>query len=159
MTVFTIGYEGLNLDRFMLLLAKNGVDTLVDVRAVPISRKPGFSKRALSGALQLAGIDYVHMVQLGCPKPVRDGYREDGNWKRYTVGFLQHLQSQQAAIAELSARVQQSSCALMCFEADYRVCHRSIVANAVREDCGADLRHIQVNAKKAIPASLELALA
>ena len=103
MTVFTIGYEGLDIDAFMSLLAEHGIDTVVDVRELPLSRKPGFSKKALANVLNLSGREYVHMVDLGCPKPVRDRYREDGNWKRYTEGFLKHLKTQDDAIAELSA--------------------------------------------------------
>lgn len=146
MTVFTIGYEGLDIDAFMSLLIKHGIETVVDVREMPLSRKPGFSKKALAGVLNLSGFEYVHMVELGCPKPVRDRYRADGNWKRYTEGFLQYLKTQEAAIAELSAMVTTSNCALLCYEADYNFCHRSMVANAVHDYCGARVQHI-----KAVP--------
>lgn len=162
MTVFTIGYEGLNVDAFMSLLARYDVETVVDVRELPLSRKPGFSKKALANTLNLTGLEYVHMADLGCPKPVRDRYREDGNWKRYTEGFLEHLESQETAIAELSELVGTSNCALLCFEADFNYCHRSMVANAVRDYCGADISHIKAsdaNAKKADPASYRLAFA
>ena len=84
MKICTIGYEGLDIDAFMSLLAENDIETVVDVREMPLSRKPGFSKKALEAALNLSGREYVHMVALGCPKPIRDRYREDGNWKRYT---------------------------------------------------------------------------
>ena len=87
MTIFTIGYEGLDIDSFMSLLAMCGIDTVVDIRELPLSRKPGFSKKSLANVLNLSGLEYVHMVELGCPKPVRDGYREDGDWKRYAKGF------------------------------------------------------------------------
>lgn len=87
MKICTIGYEGLDIDAFMSLLAENDIETVVDVREMPLSRKPGFSKKALEAALNLSGREYVHMVALGCPKPIRDRYREDGNWKRYTEGF------------------------------------------------------------------------
>lgn len=82
MTIFTIGYEGLDIDAFLSLLAKHDINTVVDVRELPLSRKPGFSKKALGTALNLSGREYVHMVQLGCPKTVRERYRYDGNWKR-----------------------------------------------------------------------------
>lgn len=160
MTVFTIGYEGLDIDAFMSLLAEHGIDTVVDIRELPLSRKPGFSKKALSSVLNLSGLEYVHMVDLGCPKPVRDRYREDGNWKRYTDGFLKHLKTQEAAIAELSELAGSSSCALLCYEADFNLCHRSMVANAVRDRCGADVEHIKAaDARTASPASLRLAFA
>lgn len=149
MTVFTIGYEGLDIDAFMSLLAEYGIDTVVDVRELPLSRKPGFSKKSLANILNISGREYVHMVDLGCPKLVRDRYREDGNWKRYTEGFLKYLKTQDDAIAELSALAATSNCALLCYEADSNFCHRSMVANAVKDYCGARVTHIKASAKTA----------
>ncbi|OXI92198.1 hypothetical protein CFB50_00020 [Burkholderia sp. AU33423] len=160
MTVFTIGYEGLDIDAFMSLLAEHGIDTVVDIRELPLSRKPGFSKKALASALNLSGLEYVHMVDLGCPKKVRDRYREDGNWKRYTEGFLKHLETKETAISDLSDLASTSNCALLCYEADFNFCHRSIVANAVRDYCGADVEHINAaDARTTNPAFLRLAFA
>ena len=117
MTVFTIGYEGLQIAEFTALLAEHGVETVVDVRDLPLSRKPGFSKKSLASVLSLAGIGYIHLADLGCPRPVRDRYREDGNWQRYTKGFLQHLAGQQSAIADLAKLANKSTCALEhCYE-------------------------------------------
>lgn len=87
MTVFTIGYQGLDIDSFVALLAEHGIETVVDIRELPLSRKPGFSKKALANLLNLSGLKYAHMDSLGCPKRVRDRYRADCNWKRYTEGF------------------------------------------------------------------------
>ena len=132
MTIFTIGYEGLDVDAFILLLTEHGVETIVDVRELPLSRKPGFSKKALKQRLNLSGYDYVHMADLGCPKPIRDRYREDRSWKRYTDGFLKHLDKQKTAITQLAELAASSQCALLCYEADYNFCHRSMIANAAR---------------------------
>lgn len=157
--IFTIGYEGLDIHRFMLLLAKNGIETVVDIRELPLSRKPGFSKKSLASLLHLSGFKYLHMADLGCPKPVRDRYKEDGNWIRYTEGFLQHLQTQKAAIARLSDLTICTNCALLCYEADFNFCHRSLVANAVHDACGALVTHINtLNTKTASAASHQLAL-
>lgn len=160
MTLFTIGYEGLDTDAFLSLLAEHGIDTVVDVRELPLSRKPGFSKKALGTALNLSGREYVHMVQLGCPKTVRERYRDDGNWKRYCQGFLKYLKTQDDAIVELAKMVASSSCALLCYEADSNYCHRSMVAAAVREFCGAHITHISATAKTGrLAASLQVAFA
>jgi len=160
MTVFTIGYEGLSIDAFLSMLTEYDIETVVDVRELPLSRKPGFSKKALANTLNLSGLEYTHMVNLGCPKPVRDGYREDGNWRRYTDGFLKHLKTQETAIVELSELVVTSNCALLCYEADFNFCHRLMVANAVRDYCGAGVEHIKAeNAKRGSSASLQLAFA
>ena len=160
MKIYTVGYEGLDIDSFLSLLADNDIETVVDVREMPLSRKPGFSKKSLASVLNLSGREYVHMVDLGCPKLVRDRYREDGNWKRYTEGFMKHLKTQDDAIAELSALAATSNCALLCYEADPNFCHRSMVASAVKDYCGARVTHIKASAKKASPvASLQLAFA
>lgn len=145
MKICTIGYEGLDIDDFMSLLAENDIETLVDVREMPLSRKPGFSKKALESVLNLSGREYVHMVALGCPKPIRDRYREDGNWKRYTEGFLKYLATREDAVAELAALAATSNCALLCYEADYNFCHRSMVANAVKQQVRARVQHLQAS--------------
>lgn len=160
MTIFTIGYEGLDIDAFLSLLTESRIDTVVDIRELPLSRKPKFSKKALANVLNLSGFEYIHMAHLGCPKLVRDRYREDRNWKRYTEGFLMHLKTQEVAIAELSDLASSSNCALLCYEADFNFCHRSLVANAVRDYYGADIKHIKArNTRTASLASLQLACA
>lgn len=146
MTVFTIGYEGLTIEDFMALLNKHGIETVVDIRELPLSRKPGFSKKALANVLNLSGLEYIHMVGLGCPRPVRNGYRENGDWKLYTAGFLKYLKTQKEAVSELAELVKSSTCALLCYEADFNFCHRSMVANAVNKHCGARIEHISVKA-------------
>ena len=160
MIISTIGYEGLDIDAFMGLLTENGIETVVDVREMPLSRKPGFSKKTLTNILNLSGFEYVHMVKLGCPKTVRDCYRQDGDWGRYTEGFLNYLKTQHSSIAELSGLAASSSCALLCYEADFNFCHRSMVAGAVRDYCGAEVKHIVASAaKRAASESLRLAFA
>jgi len=154
MTVFTIGYEGLGMEKFISLLVQNHIETVVDIREVPISRKAGFSKKALSNALFLAGFEYKHIAKLGCPKIVRYSYRCDGNWKRYTKDFLAHLELQNESIGELSGLVATSNCVLLCYEADFNFCHRTMVANAVHKKCGADVKHIVNSDTKT--ASLDL---
>jgi uncharacterized protein (DUF488 family) len=157
MTIFTIGYEGLDIDDFMSLLSEHGIETVVDIRELPLSRKPGFSKKALANVLNLSGLEYVHMVELGCPRPVRNSYRLDGDWKLYTAGFLKYLKTQKDAIAELAERVQSSTCALLCYEADFNFCHRSMVADAVSKQCGADIEHIPVKARASAGRQLAFA--
>jgi len=128
----------------MALLFEHGIETVVDVRVLPLSRKPGFSKTALANSLNLSGFEYQHIAELGCPKSVRDGYRADGNWKRYITGFLKYLKTQKDAIDELADLAAYSRCALLCFEADFNFCHRSMVADAVSKKGGMAITHIPV---------------
>jgi hypothetical protein len=71
--------QGLPLEAFIGRLKVTGVQAVLDVRANPLSRKPGFSKTAFSTALHGVGIIYAHFPAMGCPKPVRDRYKRDGD--------------------------------------------------------------------------------
>jgi len=147
--LFTIGYEGLTLEAFIQLLQSSSIQTLVDVRELPLSRKRGFSKRALAEALASHGIIYLHMPALGCPKPIRDRYRADGNRSRYTHAFMKYLADQPQAVQELAVISHASTAALMCYEADFNRCHRTYVARAVVATKELGIMHI--TAKTTIP--------
>src|SRR5436305_10629411 len=131
--IFTFGYEGLSLEAFIARLKAAGVHTVVDVRANPLSRKRGFSKRSFATALRNARISYAHLPAVGCPKSVRDRYKHDGDWIAYTRGFLAHLGTQAEVLGELVRIAEQSPSCLVCFEADFTRCHRTYVARAVAE--------------------------
>lgn len=70
-------------------------------------------------------------------------YRADGNWKRYTEGFLKYLATQDDAVAELAALAATTNCALLCYEADHNFCHRSMVADAVKRQFRARVQHLR----------------
>lgn len=145
MTIYTIGYEGIDIQQFFILLNEHGIETVVDVRELPLSRKPGFSKKMLAAALNMSGLEYTHLADLGCPKSIRDRYREDADWRRYKEGFLKYLKTQKDAIEELATLANSSNCALLCFEADFNYCHRSMVADAVKQQSGIRVSHIRVD--------------
>ena len=92
--LFTFGYEGLTIDGFISRLKDARVNLIVDVRELPLSRKKGFSKSTFREHLAAAGIGYEHRPALGCPKPVRYKYRENGDRAGYTRGFLAHLDTE-----------------------------------------------------------------
>lgn len=145
MAIFTIGYEGLALDGFLGLLADHEIDTLVDIREHPLSRKPGFSKTILRTTVNLLGMEYMHVHELGCPKEIRNAYRESGDWKQYTKSFLAYLPSQSNALKILAELSATSNFALLCFEADFNYCHRSMVAKAISEITHERVTHIQTS--------------
>lgn len=140
--IFTFGYEGLSLQEFIGRLRDSGIQTVVDVRANPLSRKPGFSKRAFSVALNAAGVIYVHVPVMGCPKSVRDRYKVDEDWAAYTRGFFAHLKNQSDAVAQLASSTGQSTSCLVCFETDFNRCHRTYVARAVAKLNGMAVAHL-----------------
>src|SRR6185369_12843167 len=75
MRIFTIGYEGSTMPEFLAARRKAGVERVIDVRALPLSRRPGFSKTPLRLALEEAGIEYVHLKALGTPAEGRTAAR------------------------------------------------------------------------------------
>ncbi len=139
----TIGYEGLDTEEFLNLLSKHDIETLVDIRELPLSRKSGFSKKALAASVKRRGVGYIHLPHLGCPKAIRNRYRDDRNWVRYQRDFLKYLATQDEAIADLTTMARNSCCALLCFEADHNLCHRSMVADAVKQVSGMGVCHIR----------------
>jgi uncharacterized protein (DUF488 family) len=142
MDIYTVGYEGLALEEFLLQLRRARVKTIVDVRDVPLSRKRGFSKTALAAALDRAGIQYLHVRSLGCPKAIRNKYRANRDWGAYTVAFLKHLRMQATAVAELADLCESCTAALLCYEADAGFCHRTYVARAAAAISGGSVFHI-----------------
>jgi len=153
--LFTFGYEGLSIDGFIERLKDAQVDLVVDVRELPLSRKKGFSKNAFRERLLHAGIGYEHRSTLGCPKPIRDQYKIDGDWTAYTQGFLAYLGKVKSEVRALAATARQHRACLVCFEADFGACHRTYVARAVRSAGGPVVHHLSARTMVAdAPASL-----
>jgi uncharacterized protein (DUF488 family) len=119
------------------------VETLVDVRAIAASRRAGFSKTVLAASLAEDGIGYVHLRQLGTPKPGRDAARK-GRIAEMTAIFLEHMAEPGAQLELAAAKelARERKIALLCFEADHRGCHRKIVAEMICEDVGCEIQHL-----------------
>lgn len=144
--LFTLGYEGFDIETFIGRLQSAGVKVVLDVRELPLSRKRGFSKRAFAEALRQAGVEYLHVPALGCPKPIRNRYKSDGDWARYCRQFTHYLETQSEAIADVASLSRKTKACLVCFEADYRLCHRSLVARAAVQSGGSAVRHLTLRA-------------
>jgi uncharacterized protein (DUF488 family) len=129
-TLYTIGYEGTDIDRFVATLRAVGVHLLADVRALPLSRKKGFSKNGLRARIEQEGMEYVHLGALGDPKEGRDAARA-GRFDQFRRIYNRHLAQAepQEQLRELGALVDQRPTCLMCFERDPTECHRLIVAS------------------------------
>jgi uncharacterized protein (DUF488 family) len=139
----TIGYESQTQDVVIARLKAAGVETLVDVRAVAASRRAGFSKTLLAASLAEAGIDYVHLRQLGTPKPGREAARK-GRIAEMTAIFEEHMTEPGAQLELLRAKelAAEKKIALLCFEADHNGCHRKILADRICEDLGCLVEHL-----------------
>jgi uncharacterized protein (DUF488 family) len=138
--VGSIGYEGYKDNQdFARVLAEAGVRRLVDVRELPISRKRGFAKSALTAACSDVEIDYLHIREFGNPKPIRDLYKsgrvEQG--RAEYEAFL--LEEREDAVLELSELLTDAPTALMCVERDVTVCHRHVIFESLKTTGGLQL--------------------
>lgn len=136
----TIGYESATQADVIDRLKQAGVDIVIDVRAVAASRRAGFSKTLLAGSLRDAGIDYVHLRDLGTPKDGRIAARA-GRVKEMHDIFERHLEEPvaQLALAEAGEIAVERRAALLCYEAEAAVCHRRIVADLISEKTGLEV--------------------
>jgi uncharacterized protein (DUF488 family) len=138
MRIFTIGYEGTTVPEFVAALQKAGVERVIDVRALPLSRRPGFSKSALRGALEEAGIEYVHLKALGTPAEGRAAARagRHADLVRIYAGQLE-LPEAIAQSGQMLELAREKPSALMCMEREPAHCHRTLLLGAVALDAEA----------------------
>ena len=137
--LYTIGYESRSQAALLQTLLYHDVQTLLDIRELPQSRKPGLSKAALGLAAADYGLQYAHIRALGTPREVRHRRKMDHDAEAFREGFLAHLAMQGEAVRDLVTRAQAERCCLMCYEADARECHRWFVAERAHEISGGAL--------------------
>lgn len=142
-TVFTIGYEARNAPELISDLAAAGVEVLVDVRELPLSRRRGFSKTALRAAVEHAGISYVHDRAVGNPKEYRDAWKA-GDSAAGAAGYISHINNgSRARVDALAELVAEGGVCLMCVEHEPGDCHRSLLVDALAERVGPlDVQHL-----------------
>ena len=135
MHIFTIGYEATTMGEFIAALQSASVERVIDVRAVPNSRRPGFSKTPLSNALARAGIDYVHLKALGTPPQGRAAARagRQDDLERIYAGQLE-LPEALVQAEQMRELATEEPSALLCYERDPAGCHRSLLIAAVAGD-------------------------
>jgi len=140
MNLATIGYERATQADVIERLRAAGIEVLIDVRAVAASRRAGFSKTLLSASLNAAGIGYVHLRQLGTPKPGRIAARKGRTAEMHAI-FEAHMAepAAQLELAKATELARDKKTALLCFEADHAVCHRAILAERIRDALGCEI--------------------
>lgn len=151
--LFTIGYEGATPNALQDALTTAGVDVLVDVRAVANSRRPGFSKRALSAGVDERGLGYLHLRALGTPAEGRAAARA-GRHAEMKAIFAEQMKTD-AAQEDLAGLIEMvrngRKMCLLCFEREPEHCHRMMIAEAVEAEVkGLELTHLH-----ALPATFE----
>jgi uncharacterized protein (DUF488 family) len=133
-TLSTIGYEGTTVSDFLETLIDAKIDVLVDVRAVAMSRRPGFAKTALAANLKSGGIEYLHFRQLGTPADGRAAARSGRHAEMHRI-FREQLATEgaQAELEKLQELIESGRrVCILCFEANPEHCHRRIVAQALQ---------------------------
>jgi len=144
MKLATIGYEREPQAAVIEKLKTARVEVVVDVRAVASSRRAGFSKTLLSASLNEAGIGYVHLRQLGTPKPGRIAARKGHIAQMHQI-FEAHM-AEPGAQLELAKATELvgggKKVALLCYEADAEGCHRTIIARRIGEALGCEIENL-----------------
>jgi uncharacterized protein (DUF488 family) len=134
-TIFTIGYEQTTQAAVASALRDAGVEVLADIRYLPLSRRPGFSKNSLKAAVEEAGLGYRHFRHLGTPAEGRAAARrgDHAELARVYAGQLE-LPEALAQMAELRALAEQRKVALLCYERNAAECHRALLYDALLAD-------------------------
>lgn len=141
MKLYTIGYEGATQDDVIAALERAGVRRLIDVRQLPLSRRPGFSKTPLRTGLAEHGIDYVHMKALGTPPEGREAARA-GRHEEMARIYRRTLADPAAIVAveQLRELAEEAPSALLCFEREPEHCHRQVLIDEALPD--AEVEHL-----------------
>jgi uncharacterized protein (DUF488 family) len=133
--IFTIGYQQATQAAVLLALREAGVEVLADVRARPLSRKPGFSKTALAAAVEEAGMEYRRFRHVGTPPEGREAARK-GDYAMLAEVYAGQLELPEALahMAELRELALEKRTCLLCYCREAGKCHRSLLIEALLED-------------------------
>ena len=143
-TLFTLGYQGHSILTFLDVLRTYGITTLIDVRERPYSRKPDFSKKRLEAHLAAEQIAYLHLVELGTPKLLRDEVRRSKNYPAFFAAVTPLIEAQEVALQATLALATARPCALLCYEGPVETCHRLAVANALAQRAAGTLQVVHL---------------
>ncbi|MDQ3474718.1 MAG: DUF488 domain-containing protein [Acidobacteriota bacterium] len=149
-TIWTVGHSTRSAEEFNQILSVHEIAVLVDVRSFPGSRRyPQFNKEQLKQSLPLAGLRYHHSPALGGRRR-QDPKSKNLAWKNASFrAYADHLNSDEfrQGIKELLEVAITERTAVMCAEALWWRCHRSLIADYLKS-LGWEVRHIQ-NEKEA----------
>ena len=129
----TIGYQGRTVDQLVRELLDEDVEVLVDVRQRAMSRKAGFGKNGLAAACAAAGIEYIHEPTLGNPRENREPFhRGDPHARHVYDEQMQRVGGD--ALRRLQRLMNDRPTAVLCFERDPAICHRTAIATWLRQE-------------------------
>ena len=144
--LFTIGYEGISLEEYLVRLLKNDVKVLIDVRNNPQSMKYGFSKSQLIKYCGYLGIQYVHFPDVGIQSDQRQELNSQNDYdKLFSVYRKENLSNTSKSQNDILNLLKlHKRIALTCFEANICQCHRKHLAEAIENLPGFshEVKHI-----------------
>jgi uncharacterized protein (DUF488 family) len=143
-SVFTIGHSTRSIDEFIEMLESFSIETLVDVRSFPGSRRyPHFNREALRDSLAAAAIDYAHVPELGGRrKPRADSLNM--TWRNESFrGYADYMETDEfrSGIQRLLSLARTGRTVIMCSEAVWWRCHRSMISDYLKAK-GVEVIHI-----------------
>lgn len=142
LAVYTAGYEGLQIDGFLSLLARHGIRQLIDVRSNPVSRRYGFHKATLARLCRRVRISYCHFPELGIDSAERRNAVANGGYEAMFARYERLLPEKKATLARVGALLREDTGALVCAEAESSRCHRSRLAEAISSIAGLPVQHL-----------------
>lgn len=139
--VYTIGYEGFQIDGFLNRLLEEGIERLIDVRQNPVARKYGFHRSTLSRLCGDVGIEYLHLPELGIRSELRTQLESENDFEELFHWYRSSLSA--TDVERVAALMHEKPSALMCMEASPQSCHRSRLADAVTPVAELAVRHLE----------------
>jgi hypothetical protein len=141
--LFTIGYEGIPVERYLNTLIQNDVRLLCDVRKNPLSRKFGFSKSNLQKYLPNIGIEYVHIPELGIASEQRNNLNSDDDYRNLFKKYKASLSKRRVYLEQVYQLLQtRNRIALTCFEHEPSHCHRHVIRDYLKENHDVNIRDL-----------------
>ncbi|HEY9402073.1 MAG TPA: DUF488 domain-containing protein [Pyrinomonadaceae bacterium] len=149
--IWTAGHSTRGFDEFMTMLSAYGIEAVADVRRFPASRKyPHFSQEYLSASLSSAGVEYLHIPELGGRRRPRPD-SHNTVWRNESFrGYADHMETDgfRSGIESLLETARRKSTAIMCSEAVWWRCHRALIADFLKVR-GVTVEHILSREKSA----------
>ena len=148
-SIWTIGHSTRSIDDFVSVLSAHKISTLADVRSFPGSRRhPQFNKAALSESLRTSRIIYVHMPELGGRRRARPDSLNTGLRNEGFRGYADYMETDwfRQGIDRLVELARGSRTAIMCAEALWWRCHRSLISDYLTAR-GIEVIHILSSGK------------
>lgn len=140
--IYLTGYEKETIEEFLKKLKDAKITTVIDIREKPLSRKNGFSKNILKKILEKEEISYFHFEELGSPEVLRNRLKEENNYLAFFQKYREYIHRKPQLLNKLLKTIYNNGkSTLLCFEKDYELCHRSIVASELLK-CDPNLQVI-----------------